>query len=69
MVDQSIYRFKVGAIECIALLEGIVEDPVNVLMENVNLDTVGPELARYGLKKDFVDFLAMLIISYLDFVS
>jgi len=50
-MDQSIYRFTVGKVECIALLDTITEDLVDVLMENVNLDTVEPELAKYGLKK------------------
>jgi hypothetical protein len=50
-MDMSIYRFTVGKIECTALLDGIAEDPVDVLMANVDLDTVEPELAKYGLKR------------------
>jgi glyoxylase-like metal-dependent hydrolase (beta-lactamase superfamily II) len=51
MTDKSIYRFTVGKVECIALLDTITEDPVEVLLENVNIDTVESELAKYGLKK------------------
>ncbi len=50
-MDKSIYRFTVGKVQCIALLDTITEDPVEVLMENVNIDSVGSELAKYGLKK------------------
>jgi len=50
-MDKSIYRFAVGKVECIALLDTIAEDPWEDLMENVNLDTVEPELAKYGLKR------------------
>lgn len=50
-MDKSTYRFTVGEVECFALLDAITEDPVDVLMENVDLDTVEPELAKYGLKK------------------
>lgn len=50
-MDKSIYRFQVGKIACIALLDGVAEDPVDILMENVDLDIVEPELAKYGLKR------------------
>ena len=45
------HRFNVGKFECIALLDGVTEDPVDVLMENINIDAVQSELAKYGLKK------------------
>jgi glyoxylase-like metal-dependent hydrolase (beta-lactamase superfamily II) len=51
MVGKSTYRFNVGKLECIALLDGVTEDPIEVLMENVNIDAVQPELAEFGLKK------------------
>lgn len=51
-MNRSIYQFAVGKVECVALLDGIAEDPVKVLMANVDLDTVEPELAKYGLKTD-----------------
>lgn len=50
-MGASIYRFQVGRIECIALLDGMAEDPVDILTENVDLDMVEPELAGYGLKR------------------
>lgn len=51
-MGQSIHRFLVGEIECIALLDGMAEDPVSGFLASVNLNTVEPELAKYGLKKD-----------------
>jgi glyoxylase-like metal-dependent hydrolase (beta-lactamase superfamily II) len=51
MMDKSIYRFMVGKVNCIALLDTITEYQVEVLVENVDIDTIEPELAKYGLKK------------------
>lgn len=51
-MGKSIYQFRVGKIECTALLDAIIEYPVNALIANVNLDTVEPALIKYGLKKD-----------------
>ena len=53
-MDKLIYRFTIGEMECIALLDKIEEDPVNTLLANVDLDTVDPALSKYGLKKDGV---------------
>ena len=50
-MDKTIYLFKVGKVECTALLDTIAQDPLDFLVENVNPDIVEPELAKYGLKK------------------
>ena len=51
MVGKSTYRFNVGKLECIALLDMVTEDPVDVLMENVNLDIIQHRSATRGVRK------------------
>jgi glyoxylase-like metal-dependent hydrolase (beta-lactamase superfamily II) len=50
-VDRNIYRFTVGEIECIALLDAIVEYPVEALVERVDPVETEPTLTRHGLKR------------------
>lgn len=52
MAGKSIYPFMVGKMECIALLDAMVEYPVEALVANVNPKDAVPSLARYGLKRD-----------------
>ena len=51
-MGNSIHRFMIGKMECIALLDKIEEDPVNILMANVDLGPIDQALSKYGLKKD-----------------
>ena len=51
MVGKSTYRFNVGKLERIALLDMVTEDPVDVLMENVNLDIIQHRSATRGVRK------------------
>lgn len=52
MINQLIYRFMVGKIECIALLDTVTEYEVKALIENVNPVIAESGLAKYGLDKD-----------------
>lgn len=52
MPEKSYHPFMVGKIECIALLDAMVEYPVEALAANVDPEVAGQGLAYYGLKRD-----------------
>ena len=52
MAEKSIFPFTVGKMKCIALLDALVEYPVEALVARVNPDDSEPSLTEYGLKRD-----------------